>query len=489
MGMGHDRLGLAPDPQATVVCADGDQLPGIDVSQWQGPIDWDAVATAGVVFAYVRASDGLLHPDTAFDDNWAGARAAGIHTGVYQFFEPDQDPIEQADLLLSRMGPLGVDDLPPALDVEVTNGLEPAAVATAITAWLEHVEAEAGVTPIIYTRSDFWQSSVAADLGDHPLWAASWVDGCPDLADTWTDWVFHQYTDAGSIPGISGAVDLDRFNGDLAELLTYGATPDCGDGVCVSGEDPIVCPSDCPPCGIVAASGGTIDDGDACYQLGGPAQSWHHEMVGEGGDLAWTIATDAVEPSAFVEVDLVFAEAGTYRIEAAITPAFATTKMARYRIHHGGVDDEVVVDQSIADGWLELGEFAFAAGAGSWIRLDDDTGENASLGARICADAIRLTRIESGGDTSSGGETSGAGDTSGGSESTSGGDGSTSTTGASTGGSGSTGGPAMDDGSGGCGCQSTRHTAPFAWLLALVGLTRRRRGPATTRRSRLPYAS
>jgi GH25 family lysozyme M1 (1,4-beta-N-acetylmuramidase) len=93
--------GLPPPPPA--VCADGAELPGIDVSKWNDDIDWPTVAASGIEYAFVRVSDGTTHFDPRFDENWAESRAAGIHTGVYQFFRPNQDEIAQANLLLSQM--------------------------------------------------------------------------------------------------------------------------------------------------------------------------------------------------------------------------------------------------------------------------------------------------------------------------------------------------------------------------------------------------
>ncbi len=100
------------------VCADGPTVEGIDVSKWQGEIAWDDVAAAGVTFAFIRTNHGLDILDEWYDFNWSEARRVGVLRGTYQYFAPEEDPIEQAELLLERMGPLEVGDLPPVLDVE-----------------------------------------------------------------------------------------------------------------------------------------------------------------------------------------------------------------------------------------------------------------------------------------------------------------------------------------------------------------------------------
>src|SRR5690349_10481027 len=90
MGSGLHASGdlvMQIDPQLEV-CADGETLPGIDVSKWQGAIDWQAVADSGIVYTIIRVSHGVNTLDEYFDANWEQSRAVGIHAGVYQFFEP-----------------------------------------------------------------------------------------------------------------------------------------------------------------------------------------------------------------------------------------------------------------------------------------------------------------------------------------------------------------------------------------------------------------
>src|SRR5687768_1787101 len=99
----------ATEARAETVCADGETVDGIDVSYWQGAIDWPAVAADGIEFAFIRASHGLGTVDTRYQENWAGARAAGIMRGTYQYFSPGEDVIAQADLMLEMMGPLEPD--------------------------------------------------------------------------------------------------------------------------------------------------------------------------------------------------------------------------------------------------------------------------------------------------------------------------------------------------------------------------------------------
>src|SRR5262245_25813115 len=117
-----DTPTLAETSQAASVCADGPTVFGIDVSRFQGDIDWQAVANADVKFAWIQISRSLTDIDAKFAYNWKRAKEVGILRGAYQRFQPDQDVIGQAKLFLEKLGPFQAGDLPPALDVEDAKG-------------------------------------------------------------------------------------------------------------------------------------------------------------------------------------------------------------------------------------------------------------------------------------------------------------------------------------------------------------------------------
>ncbi len=151
-GCAADELATTNDIEsAATVCGSGPTVKGVDVSYYQGDIDWVAAKADGVEFAFVRVSDGLGFEDPKFDQNWQATRDVGILRGVYQYFRPNQDAIAQADLLLTRMGTLGANDLPPVIAVETASGMSAAAVADQVQIWIDHVQAATGVMPIIYT--------------------------------------------------------------------------------------------------------------------------------------------------------------------------------------------------------------------------------------------------------------------------------------------------------------------------------------------------
>jgi GH25 family lysozyme M1 (1,4-beta-N-acetylmuramidase) len=205
----------------SAACAAGSTVRGIDVSYYQGAIDWDRVAESGSGgFAFIRVSDGREFQDSRFERNWAEAQRVGVPRGTYQFFRPSQDPIAQAELLLERMGPLQPGDLPPVLDLETTSGMSASSVRSRARQWLDHVEEALGVKPIIYTSPYFWRDSVGAPSwgAEYPLWLAHYTSGCPLLPEPWSRWDMHQYTDSGAVPGIAGGVDTNRFNGSVQDL-------------------------------------------------------------------------------------------------------------------------------------------------------------------------------------------------------------------------------------------------------------------------------
>src|SRR5207249_4682186 len=129
------------------------------------------------------------------------------------------------DLLLQHTGKLGVGDLPPVLDMETNDGQSDATVIARAKTWLAHVHSVTGRTPIIYSSPGYWSSIGNPNLSQYILWVAHWQTQCPTTPSGWTSWDFWQTADNGSVPGISGAVDLDLFNGTKAALDALAAPP------------------------------------------------------------------------------------------------------------------------------------------------------------------------------------------------------------------------------------------------------------------------
>lgn len=205
------------------VCAAGTTTLGIDVSKWQGTVNWPKVKAAGVKFAFLRVSDGTAAKDAMFATNWAATKANGIIRGAYQFFRPAQNVTTQADMMIAAIGTYTPGDLPPVIDVEDDGGLAPATVASRVRQWVDRVQAALGVMPIVYTGKYFWRDEVGgpASFAPNALWIAQYTSLCPDIPAPWTKWTFWQYTESGTIDGVSGPVDTNRFNGSLEQLQAF----------------------------------------------------------------------------------------------------------------------------------------------------------------------------------------------------------------------------------------------------------------------------
>ena len=158
--------------------------------------------------------------------------------------------------------------------------------------WIDVVEEEVGAAPLVYTAPGWWDGNVGSPaLGVYPLWVANWGVTCPTMPTGWSDYVFHQFSATGTVPGISGDVDENYFNGPVADLDAWTVGPSvCGDGICSADESPDTCPEDCPPCGVIPPTGATIDNGDVCYELYGDPTFWRDELEGYGGSLVWTLS-------------------------------------------------------------------------------------------------------------------------------------------------------------------------------------------------------
>ena len=295
VGCGNaDGTGSASGELVTV-CASGGTVEGVDVSEFQGAIDWHAVHGSGRVFGIARIADGTQHVDPTFATNYAAMKAEGMVRGSYQFFRASEDPIAQADLVLSKIGALGPGDLAPMLDVEVTDGQSNATIDAKIEAWIGHIKAATGKTPLVYTGPYFWgQIGAPANQGS-ALVVADWGPSCPLVPPTWSAWSFWQYADNGHVSGIGGLVDLDRFDGSEAQLRAMtGGGASTSDVPLPTDYTGIASSADGGGYWIVKGDGGVFTFGDAVFH--GSAGSDHLAMPAVGiatnGTGYWLTASD-----------------------------------------------------------------------------------------------------------------------------------------------------------------------------------------------------
>ncbi len=228
--LGTDLAALFTSEQATPIheepAVPAGPLLGIDISNWNGEIDWEAVKNAGVGFAFVKGSESGFAWDRKYAENWREMKRAGIVRGVYHVYKIGRDPEQQANNLIKWLV-LEPGDLPPAVDFEKRGEDLPPdeKIIADLHVYLDTLEQHYGVKPIIYAIPKFWHAHMDASFQDHPLWMAHWSDEEPEELWGFARWTFWQYTPDGVVDGVEGRVDMNRFAGTRDELqaLTLGS--------------------------------------------------------------------------------------------------------------------------------------------------------------------------------------------------------------------------------------------------------------------------
>ena len=191
---------------------------GIDVSKWNGDIDWPAVKKADIAFAFIKATEGKDRLDARFHSYWQGARAAGIAHAPYHFYYFCSTADDQADWFIANV-PKAAVHLPPVLDAEwnpdsptCRKRPAPEDVRAELQRFLDRIEAHYGKRPIIYTTVDFHRDNLVGHLEKYPFWLRS-VANHPENIYPARRWAFWQYTSTGIVPGIAGDTDINVFSG------------------------------------------------------------------------------------------------------------------------------------------------------------------------------------------------------------------------------------------------------------------------------------
>ncbi|MBQ8961557.1 MAG: glycosyl hydrolase family 25 [Ruminococcus sp.] len=193
---------------------------GVDVSHYQGDIDWSVLEEQGVRFAFIKATEGSGHVDESVRDNIELSAETSIKRSCYHFFSFDSPGSTQADNFISAVGRDEI-DMPPVVDIEYyadksSNKPSQAEAKEILTPLLEKLEAHYGTKPIIYTTIPVYLRYIRESYGDYPLWIR-----CTYIEPECMDWVFWQYDDSQKLMGYSGeeeCIDLNVFNGTEAEF-------------------------------------------------------------------------------------------------------------------------------------------------------------------------------------------------------------------------------------------------------------------------------
>lgn len=224
-GPGHEGM-AGPPPATTTVSPAVAGIPGIDVSHYQGTINWTSVKNAGIKWAYIKATEGTTYKDPKFSSNYLNAYHAGIIRGAYHYAQPGSSSgASQATYFASNGGAWSRDNLtlPGMLDMENgCYGKTPAQMVAWIKDFYNTYKARTTRDVVIYTSASWWNSCTggsSAFASLTPLDVASWGGSSPTMPRGFPYYTMWQYTDSGSVSGISGAVDRDTFNGNASRLL------------------------------------------------------------------------------------------------------------------------------------------------------------------------------------------------------------------------------------------------------------------------------
>lgn len=196
--------------------AQNTQYRGIDVSAWQGEINFTRVKDAGIEAVYIRAGEGANITDRYFERNYENAKAAGLKYGFYHYVTARtvSEAEEQADFFaaLIRSKPY---DMKAAMDFENLSGLTADEAVAIAKAYLERLEQRSGHAPAVYSDAYDARTVWRSNLTKYPLWVADYGVREPGSIGGWSSWSGFQYSDKGAVGGISGHVDLDYFRDGL----------------------------------------------------------------------------------------------------------------------------------------------------------------------------------------------------------------------------------------------------------------------------------
>lgn len=200
-------------------------IEGVDVSHYQGEIDWKLLSEQNIRFAYIKATEGSSYVDERFGYNYTEARKTELKVGAYHFFSFDSPGSSQAEHFIDTVEAFG-GMMPPAVDVEFygdkkAHPPEADRVETELREYLNQVERAYDRKPVIYATLEAWELYIKGRFDEYPLWIRDiWKEPSLDSGSgdrTEEGWTFWQYTNRGRRKGYSGEekfIDLNVFYGN-----------------------------------------------------------------------------------------------------------------------------------------------------------------------------------------------------------------------------------------------------------------------------------
>jgi lysozyme len=192
---------------------------GIDISHYQGTINWDEVNSSAhpIEYVFVRATMGSDGKDKQFKRNWKATKRSGYVRGAYHYYRPNENSVNQFQNF-ARTVELSAGDFPPVLDIEEMGKYGKENLIEGVLNWLRLAEEHYGVKPIVYTGSNFYRQFLKGHIKDYPLWIAAY-SGPHRLKGI--NWSFHQFSDKMRVKGINSFVDGNSFNGNISDLAAF----------------------------------------------------------------------------------------------------------------------------------------------------------------------------------------------------------------------------------------------------------------------------
>jgi len=202
---------------------------GVDVSAWNGTIDYAKVKNSGIEVVYIRAGEGNENKDTYFENNYSGAKSNGLKIGFYYYVTATTvaEAEAQATYFVSLLSGKSF-DCKPAMDFEEFGDLNNEEINQIALAFIGKVVQASGKEAVVYSDLSNARDVFDARLAAYPLWIAEYGVSQPGNPVHWGEWVGFQHSDTGSVPGVSGNVDLDQFTDGifLTEQPTVTSQPE-----------------------------------------------------------------------------------------------------------------------------------------------------------------------------------------------------------------------------------------------------------------------
>ena len=199
---------------------------GLDISHFQGDVNWEQIKADKLTYAYTKATQGETYKDPNFERNISGANGAGLPIGAYHFYVAADNSENQAEHFVTSISQVDVGDLPPVLDLEqggVSGTLDKDQFQADVLKWLTLVEEKLGVRPVVYTNNPFANEYLLdPKFSDYHLWIAEYTAAeAPKIPEAWKEkgWLMWQRSQRGTYTGVQGQnVDHDIFNGSDEQL-------------------------------------------------------------------------------------------------------------------------------------------------------------------------------------------------------------------------------------------------------------------------------